>query len=395
MFSMCLIVMLSLVGSIAKAQSTVPVTLQVHGGDVHLCELENDRDFVISLSIGQVLSTDDLFGYSLYINFDPSVVRMTGGLKLNTLSEHLSEFSTKVYGGTLEIHAVDFINKTYGDKPLIAFQGEYISDCAGTFTIEIEALEPVDDYKHEVDVSNAQIDVYAVIDENDDKFFATTIDSDSLIMPADEYSRSFMITADAYSLAKIDKAEFVISLSDQEFPEFFVIDKIVEKNNVRVTEYLSSDQSCTITANITDEFNADEIFEVFISKKDSVNAQANLTIESKIITECSCITKIIDDSIALRAYKDTTTGVNVEIITESQIRSYYSSSEDVFKIDMRGMRANRIEIFSMLGYIIKNTKSEILSDEIRMDASCISKGVYFGRISLLDGDVKKIVLIKS
>ena len=393
---MCLIVMLTLGGSIAKAQSTVPVTLKVHGGDVHLCELENDRDFIISLSIGQVLSTDDLYGYSLYINFDPSVVRMTGGLKLNTLSEHLSEFSTKIYGGTLEIHAVDFINKTYGDKPLIAFQGEYISDCAGTFTIEIEALEPVDDYKHEVDVSNAQIDVYAVIeDTTDTKFFATTIDSDSLIMQAVDYTDSFVITAEAYELAKIDKAQFVISLSDQEFSEFFVIDKIVEKNNVLVTEYLSSDQSCTITANISDEFNSGEIFEVFISKKDSVNAQANLTIESKIITECSCITKIIDDSIALRAYKDTTTGVNVEIITDSQIKSYYSSGEDVFVIDLKGLKSNKIEIFSMLGYIIKNTNSEILSDEIRMDASCISNGVYFGRISLLNGDVKKIVLIKS
>jgi len=394
MFSMCLIVMLSLVGSIAKAQSTVPVTLKVHGADVHLCELENDRDFIISLSIGQVLASDDLFGYSLYINFDPSVVRMTGGLRLNTLSEHLSEFSTKIYGGTLEIHAVDFIHKTYGDKPLIAFQGEYISDCAGTFTIEIEALEPVDDYKHEVDVSNARIDVYAVIEENDDKFFATTIDSNSLIMPADEYSSSFMITADAFSLAKIDKAEFVISLSDQEFPEFFVIDKIVEKNNVRVTEYLSSEQSCTITANITDDFDSNDIFEVFVSKSDSINATAKLSIKSAVKSECSCVTAIFDDSIIIRSVKDTTTSV-VESLVENEINSYYSSGEDVFVIDLKGLKSNKIEIFSTLGYIIKNTNSEILSDEIRIDASCISNGVYFGRISLLDGDVKKIVLIKS
>jgi len=386
--------MLSLGGSIAKAQSTVPVTLKVHGGDVHLCELENDRKFFISLSIGKVLSTDDLFGYSLYINFDPSVVRMTGGLKLNTLSEYLSEFSTKVYGGTLEIHAVDFINQTYGDKPLIAFQGEYISDCAGTFTIEIEALEPVDDYKHEVDVSNAQIDVYAVIEENDDKFFATTIDSDSLIMPADEYSSSFMITADAFDLAKIDKAKFVISLSDQEFPEFFVIDKIVEKNNVRVTEYLSSDQSCTITANITDDFDENDIFEVFVSKSDSINATAKLSVESAVKSECSCVTAIFDDSIIIRSVKDTTTN-DVESFVENEINSYYSSGEDVFVIDLKGLKSKRIEIFNMLGYIIKNTNSEILSDEIRVDASCISNGVYFGRISLIDGDEKKIVLIKS
>ncbi len=395
MFSMCLIVMLSLVGSIAKAQSPVPVTLKVHSGDVHLCELENDREFIISLSIGKVLSTDDLFGYSLYINFDPSVVRMTGGLKLNTLSEHLGEFSSKIYGGTLEIHAVDFIHKTYGDKPLIAFQGEYISDCAGTFTIEVEALEPVDDYKHDVDVSNAQIDVYAVIEENDEKFFATTIESDSLIFQADEFSSSFMITADAFDLAKIDKAEFVISLSDQEFPDFFVIDKIVEKNNVRVTEYLSSDQSCTITANITEEFDNNEIFEVFVSKSDSINATAKLSIESAVKSECSCVTAIFDDSIELRAYKDTTTDVAVESLVENEINSYYSSGEDVFVINLSGLKSNKIEIFSMLGYIIKNTNSEILSDEIRIDASCISNGVYFGRISLLNGDVKKIVLIKS
>ena len=173
-----------------------------------------------------------------------------------------------------------------------------------------------------------------------------------------------------------------------------MIDKIVEKNNVRVTEYLSSDQSCTITANITDDFDENDIFEVFVSKSDSINATAKLSVESAVKSECSCVTAIFDDSIIIRSVKDTTTN-DVESFVENEINSYYSSGEDVFVIDLKGLKSKRIEIFNMLGYIIKNTNSEILSDEIRVDASCISNGVYFGRISLIDGDEKKIVLIKS
>lgn len=123
---------------------------------INLCKEDNTR-FTFGVNIGEVKTTDSLFGFDIEISYDPKKVKIINALSGNTLSEIFKEQSfsygyednkVKGYATTMEVNIVP----PSGDKDLIAFFAEWIgnSNCADSSVIEITRLEFTDEFQKKI-----------------------------------------------------------------------------------------------------------------------------------------------------------------------------------------------------------------------------------------------------
>ncbi len=129
----------------------VDCNLRIFGSlKIDVCGEPQQKEFILLIDIGRVNPQDSLFGFNYEIIYEPTKVQMTDALYVNTLSEGF------------EIKAVSFNSKeskiigyaatmgnfpVFGEKPLIAFLGKWISNCPDTATFKLNFIEFTEEFK--------------------------------------------------------------------------------------------------------------------------------------------------------------------------------------------------------------------------------------------------------
>jgi len=125
--------------------------------DIDLCKYDDNR-FVFAVNIGEIKTTDSLFGFDIEIAYDKDKIRIINALTGNTLSEIFDEknFSfayeqnkIKGYATTMQMNIIP----PSGNKDLIAFYAEWIGDtkCEDSALISITRLEFTDEFKKNIE----------------------------------------------------------------------------------------------------------------------------------------------------------------------------------------------------------------------------------------------------
>lgn len=156
---------------------------------INLCKPDNNR-FTFAVNIGEVKTTDSLFGFNIEISYDPSKIRIINVLTGNTLSENFKENSfsfgyeenkVKGYATTMEVNIVP----PSGNKDLIAFFAEWIgkNDCNDSSIVEINSLEFTDEFQKKIDKFEQGV-VYTVNNPEKDELLLITSDKREYNIPS-------------------------------------------------------------------------------------------------------------------------------------------------------------------------------------------------------------------
>ncbi len=383
-----IIVWLLLSGShtiIAKENITAKL---VSNNVVDICGNTNSS-VIVFIEIGEILKTDSLAGYNFEINYNPEKLKFHTALSSGTLTEGIQSKNFnfadtgKFYG-----YALKTTSLIEGNKPLIAFLGDYLGVCPDTAYVNISFIEFTEYFKKEVD-SIENTFVKAEVFNKEDRFLSSEFESDSLIIPFEQHSISTNVILYCYKDSRVNSADFQISISDTSRFDIKSISSI--NDNI---EIISFDKETNILkTSILSTFGTGDGFYIELNEKKKNDTIVELSVMPKEVNECSCITYFYGDSQFIRSeIKDTSTDYTEEE-QKLKIEIFYNRELEEYIIRDKNLEIENITIMSIEGKQIMNKKIYNKLDEYKIEMNNFINGLYIVQIQNKE-KIKNILLIK-
>ncbi|MCX7909249.1 MAG: T9SS type A sorting domain-containing protein [Ignavibacteria bacterium] len=157
--------------------------LSIYGSlKIDVCGNENQRRFILVMSIGNVLRSDSLFGFNFQISYSKDKVKITDALYINTLAEFFDTKAVSINSkeGKITGYAILMgMHPVYGNRPLIAFNGLWISECPDTAIFSVDFIEFTDEFKINIDSLKPTM-LYGEVLYSKDKVFELKANKDTI-----------------------------------------------------------------------------------------------------------------------------------------------------------------------------------------------------------------------
>lgn len=388
LFNIIIIVWLLLSGShtiIAKENITAKL---ISNNVVDICGNKKSSVIVV-IDIGEITKNDSLAGYNFEINYNPEKLKFHTALTSGTLTEGIQvkdyNFADtgKFYG-----YALKTTSLIEGNKPLIAFLGDYIGNCPDTAFVNISFIEFTEYFKKEVDsIENTFVKSEVFIKE--DRLLSSEFELDSIILPFEESSVSTTALLSGYSDARLDTVDFQISISDTSRFDISGINSL--SDNLELINYDS--ESGLLRTKIDGDIKSGDGFYIELNEKTKNDTIVELSINPIKINECSCITYLYGDCQYIRSEIKDTFSNNVEIEILNEINCYYNKSLEEFIITDKKIEINGITLMSLDGKILERKNILNKQSEYRIEVNNYVDGIYI--LQLINKNaIKNILLIK-
>lgn len=281
---------------------------------------------------------DSLLGFNFKLKYDTSKVRFNTYLKSNTLSAFFNYADGRVVKSEQGLYASggqinDLFTPIVGNRPLVAFAGEYISDCNDSTTIDVDYFEFNDEFtkKLDVDTPYVSLKVFGNIESKPERKLVSNFPKDTIEIYADSvYEDTFELTTMANS-----KSETLSVTFNKDSDKLRILDLISQDSLADVTVFMS-DFSLTIaeiknqqTAN-TKKFKMklkSELDEDFITK---------IYTKSVVEVNCTCITEIFEDSVTVKVKKKPISSVVDD-------RNYYENLKKIDVYNYLGLKVKEVD----------------------------------------------------
>ena len=146
-----------MVAVVAYAQQPLMVRLYP-AGEVNVCA--SPRECVLVVDIGAVAASDSLLGYNLAIRYNPQKLLFHTMLTVGTLSEAMPNRDFSARYGELRAYAFTLTQPVWGQKPLVAFLGEFRPECPDTAEVQLLWAEFNEEFERRQAVSVDTMPVY-------------------------------------------------------------------------------------------------------------------------------------------------------------------------------------------------------------------------------------------
>lgn len=361
-----IMVTLVVTGKDIFSQNEAKILVKKH---IDLCKLDDNR-FVFAVNIGEIKTTDSLFGFDIEITYDSNKIKIINVLTGNTLSEIFDEkdFSFAFEGNKIKGYVTTMqmnIKPPSGNKDLIAFYADWIGDtkCEDSSLISITRLEFTDEFKLTIDNFIPGYVYTKLIPNNESKF---TISTDSKIYTLK--SGETQLNVSYYgSLTNNHKVENIIMK--------FVDDKVLKIQEVDVRskdvklESFGSDyiklnlinQPNTFDINVTYDYVLNDTVSNYIYKSSEIR-----------LNKCNCIGQI-DDNISF-------------IINKDSVFSSISNVDEFLKYDCRtntititNNKIKKIKFVDILGRELENIE---IQGNKNIDLNNMSANMIFAIIEI-------------
>ncbi len=157
-----------MVAVVAYAQQ--PLTVRLYpAGEVDVCA--SPRECVLVVDIGAVAARDSLLGYNLELRYDPEKLLFHTMLTVGTLSEAMPNRDFSVRYGELRAYAFTLTRPVWGQKPLVAFLGEFRPECPDTAEVQLLWATFNEEFERQraVSVDTAPVYVRAVVSQRPER----------------------------------------------------------------------------------------------------------------------------------------------------------------------------------------------------------------------------------
>lgn len=391
---MMLLVWLLICSQTLKAQEDVLLKLKSHR-KVLVCGDESEKRIQVSLSIGQVDYNDSLYSFDIIIGYDTNKVRISNALTVNTLAEF---FEYKGLGfvepGFFRLYAAQMLGQPVsGNKPLIAFEAKYQSECSDTieFYVDYAEIEVSQDLKNKLNFDSASIKIPVDVKETMNSFVTPYFLEDTVSQFEDDSIAKVVLYLNTNNLENVNFLKMVIDIPLNDNLVFNAVQYLNDKINFvkTYTEQDSGNLRLISYMELNDKINEESIME--LSFKRLINRDDEITINAYLdsINTCTCATLLWSDSFVLKSQKDTTVSV-VNEVERNDNKIDYIIVNDILNLENIDF-ADEIEIYNLNGKLMY--KDNFRGDLI--EVSEYAKGLYYLRIIKNNKILKKIVMIKN
>ncbi len=340
----------------------------------------SDREFIVLLSVGNVVRSDSLYGFNFSVRCDTSVMKFTDVLYQSTLSQFFDLKQVGFPDGNAYGYAANLLGPiVFGDRPLIALLAKYKLDKPDTGKIDIEYIEFTDEFAKEI-VEYVPAEIIGVPKDIPERHlsFGSTTDTIENFSRIDS-TADYVITFDLERLDKeTDTATVMIELQGQAF-EIFEITTVTGKIEIMESKI---ERDAELKLIINEKLSEEPALNIKIKNVTFDESIGNLKISGSTDEICSCITGVNEINAHLKA--------NNEIIDSAPDRKesfYYCLDKKVLCVDYD---YKNLKIYDIYGNQVL-FKKENNSDYI--DVSRMKNGFYIAIIEINQG-IKTITFIK-
>lgn len=332
---------------------------------INLCKNDNNR-FTIGINIGEVQTTDSLFGFDIELKYDPTKIRFINALTGNTLSEIFEEknFSygyeenlVKGYATTMKFNIIP----PSGSKDLIAFFAEWIGDmyCPDSSLIEINRLEFTDEFQKKV-TEYVPAYVYTVNEPDKTDKLIFSFDKSNYIIPSGVSELKIYVDVTKPMSSKINT--FKVLLNNSKVIKLREVKSL--DNHSIINEYDENHFTFDFTYSNTNT-NLELTYDYLL--KDTISSYSYL-INKIEYAECNCIYDYVASGILIS--KD-----SVFASVQEEYAINYNCSNNTFTIS--DDRIKEIKFVDILG---RNLGSYNVTTPLIINLDNISTNVIFAII---------------
>lgn len=336
------------------SQRKIDCALSIYGSlKIDVCGNENQKEFVLVMDIGKVNPEDSLFGFNFEINYEPEKVNITDPLYINTLSEYLSDKQITVdsKNGKVRGYAVTmgFI-PVYGQKPLIALLGKWLTPCPDSANFSISYIEFTEEFKGVVE-NYKPVMLYGEIIPKPDRIFNTQFAVDSIV---NEPNFSFYINLKIPANSRLKNFELNLNRADRNI----TLDSVYSvTNGVEVLLLETTENGYKIHCNVINDNGSNQVLKVF-GRIDGADVVDTLYVEPLFDKQCKCVVGSSTDKVLIKYTK-------IGYVFENKDKNEDINIDDIvaiYLIDLLG-KATKLE-----RDVLRNMEN-LLNEE--------SNGIYF------------------
>lgn len=336
------------------SQRKIDCALSIYGSlKIDVCGNENQKEFVLVMDIGKVNPEDSLFGFNFEINYEPEKVNITDPLYINTLSEYLSDKQITVdsKNGKVRGYAVTmgFI-PVYGQKPLIALLGKWLTPCPDSANFSVSYIEFTEEFKGVVE-NYKPVMLYGEITPKPDRIFNTQFAVDSIV---NEPNFSFDINLKIPANSRLKNFELNLNRANRNI----TLDSVYSvTNGVEVLLLETTENGYKIHCNVINDNGSNQVLKVF-GRIDGADVVDTLYVEPLFDKQCKCVVGSSTDKVLIKYTK-------IGYVFENKDKNEDINIDDIvaiYLIDLLG-KATKLE-----RDVLRNMEN-LLNEE--------SNGIYF------------------
>ncbi len=373
----------------AEAKEKLEIVLK-NINTIDVCGDKSKKQIIITVDLGYIAFADSLFAFNFELNYNQNKIKLHSALYLNTLSEFFDfkevGFDKGLVKGTL---AVNFsAPQVAGNKPLIAFLGDYLLDCPDTTFVNVSYFEFTDEFQKEITGYKSAL-VEGTVVSKPDRILKTAFDR-NLINNFDEDSLQKLKIRYSYGgKNKIKNLVLNIETDKEDLFEIKDVRSLTEK--IVVDTLIRESGKLIVRSQVLDSINSLDAFEIDILEKMKRTDTAKLSIKTNIVDSCSCIVQILDTNAVLTSYKKEDT-LNV-IDFEPQKRNDIKIVQNELDIENAEGQIKNISVYSVQGQLVMKQESDGSSRQ-KLKLDLLNNGFYIVIIDL-NKEYKKLILIKN
>lgn len=305
--------------------------LSIYGSlKIDVCGNENQRRFILVLSIGNVMRSDSLFGYNFQISYDNKIVKFTDALYINTLSEFFDYKSVFINSkeGKVNGYAITMgMEPIYGNRPLLALNGLWIGDCPDTTTINIDYIEFTDEFKIIIDTLKPT-KLIGEIFYSPERIFEIGITSDTIKFD----DKKGIIDLNVHIPKNSKLTDFsIIGIYD---PNVISFDSITSNSNDIVIEDYKYTENL-VRINCKNLFDIGNIHKIsFYLNVNTENHLTKVEFYPEYDSTCRCLSGYKTDSVAL---------IYVKEVSSVEEENNYIKIDECYIYDIVGKLVSRID----------------------------------------------------
>lgn len=340
----------------------------------------SDREFIVLLSVGEVVKSDSLYGFNFSVKCDTSVMRFTDVLYQSTLSQFFELKQVGFPDGNAYGYAANLLGPiVFGDRPLIALLAKYKLDRPDTGKIEIEYLEFTQEFGKEI-VAYAPAEITGIPKDIPERVLGFDSPIDTLKNFSEVDSTS--IFALDFNLERLDRTTDTATISIELVGDAFEISEINQvSDKVEILEF-NVENGAEAKILIKEELDEEAALNVTVKNLVFDDSEGELTIKGSTNEDCSCITGVSELKRPIKANKEI-----IDSAPDIDERFHYCIDKKVLCIDYE---YKTLKIYDIYGCEV-SLKKEKNSDYI--DLSRFKNGVYIAIIEINHG-IKTITFIK-
>ena len=347
---------------------------------------------IIAIDLGKIVKSDSLFGCNFQLSYDSTKIKMHSALYINTLAEFFDIKQVgffrngKIYG----VVAVNFTSpQVTGEKPLIAFLGDYLKYCKDSVEVKIDYLEFTDEFKRPLAYQSG----YVVAEPNlkSDLHIKVYPQVDTSKVLIDSSETSVKLICEHKPDTMVSRIGIKVKLENSDKFYFKGLDIVNPIILTKISEEIKENEINSIYS-CNSKINDKTLFNLRVGSKKKDTSKAIFTVDITEIDECACATKFVTSTgyLATDVKKDTT-GISDQVLSQIQ-NVYYNYISDEFIINS-DKEIRKVEIYDLLSYKLFD-KCFLGEKFIPISANNMNAGCYFTVIEFLDGSKEKKILIK-